>query len=196
MMRLKHWLAAALLLPAIAGAEARFEIDPAHSSAQFSVKHMMITNVRGEFSKVTGSAVWDARNLAASHLEAIIDTSTVNTGEAKRDDHLRSADFLDAAKHPVMTFKSKEFLRAGGGLRIKGDLTLHGVTREIVLDVDGPSPEVKDPWGSTRIGATATTTISRKDFGLTWNKALETGGVLVGDEVRITLDVQLVRKDS
>ncbi len=173
---------------------ADYTIDTAHSSAQFSVKHLMVSNVKGEFGKVTGKAVWDPNNLAASSVEAVIDASTINTREPKRDEHLKSPDFFDVAKFPSIRFTSKKFYREGGALKIAGNLTLHGVTRAVVLNVDGPTPEIKDPWGNQRIGATASTKINRGDFGLTWNKALEAGGVMVGDEVAITLDIELTRQ--
>ena len=175
-------------------APATYEIDPSHSAAHFSVRHLMISSVKGEFSKVAGTVVYDPTNLAASRIEATIDANSINTREAKRDAHLRGADFFDTAKYPTLTFKSKQFQRAGDKVQIKGDLTMHGVTKEVLLDVDGPTAEVKDPWGNVRLGASATTKVNRKDWGLTWNQALETGGVVVGDEVTITLDIEAVRK--
>ena len=171
-----------------------YDIDTSQSSAQFSVRHLMISNVKGEFSKVTGTIVYDAKNLAASKISAVIDANTISTRDEKRDAHLKSADFFETAKYPTLNFKSKEFTRVDGNLQIKGDLTIHGVTREVRLDVDGPTAEIKDPWGLGRIGATATTKISRKDWGLTWNNVLETGGVAVGDEVTITIDIEATRK--
>lgn len=172
-----------------------YQIDSAHSSASFSIKHLMVTNVRGQFSKVTGTVKYDRQNPASSFVDATIDVSTIGTQEEKRDAHLKSADFFDTARFPTMRFVSKRVMPAGPGkLKLLGDLTIHGVTRQVTLDVDGPAPEMKDPWGMARTGASATTRISRKDFGLTWNKALETGGVVVGDEVLIAVDVALVRK--
>jgi polyisoprenoid-binding protein YceI len=184
----------ALVLAATASAQSTYDIDSAHSSAQFSVRHLMISNVRGEFNKVTGTVVYDAANPAASKVDASIDVSTINTREPKRDAHLKSPDFFDAAKYPTMTFKSTQVRKTGGGLEVKGNLTLHGVTREVVLAVEGPTPEQKDPWGNLRVGATASTKINRKDFGLTWNQALETGGVMVGDEIAITIDLEAVKR--
>ena len=175
-------------------APATYDIDPSHSAAHFSVRHLMISTVKGEFSKVAGTVVYDPSNLAASRIEATIDANSINTREAKRDAHLKSADFFDTAKYPTLTFKSKQFQRAGNKVQIKGDLTMHGVTREVVLDVDGPTAEVKDPWGNVRLGASATTKVNRKDWGLGWNQALEAGGVAVGEEVTITLDIEAVRK--
>jgi polyisoprenoid-binding protein YceI len=170
-----------------------YEIDPIHSSVHFSVRHMMLSNVRGEFTKVSGTLKFDAQNPANSSVEVNIEASSINTRDAQRDTHLKSADFLDAEKSPNLTFRSKHIEPHQSGGTIKGDLTIRGITREITLDVEGPTPEVKDPWGKQRIGASATTKLNRKDFGLKWNAALETGGVLVGDEVKITIDVEAVR---
>jgi polyisoprenoid-binding protein YceI len=196
-MQIAHTaLAAALALAGSSGAalaQATYDIDPAHSAAQFSVRHLMISNVKGEFTKVTGTVVYDPKNLAAARIDAVIDATTINTREPKRDAHLKSPDFFDTAKYPTLTFKSKQVTRVHGALEVKGDLTIHGVTREVTLAVDGPTPEQKDPWGKTRIGASATTRINRKDFGLAWNKALEAGGVMVGDEVSITIDLEAVK---
>ena len=199
-MRRFHTLAlaaAVVLLSAAAMAQAvQYEIDPVHSSAQFSVRHLMVSNVRGEFAKVTGTVVYDPKNPQASSVEAIIDAASINTHEAKRDDHLKSPDFLDVAKFPILTFKSTKVEAAGEGkLRVTGDLTIHGVSKEAVLEVEGPSPEVKMGPG-IRSGASATTTINRKDFGLTWNRLVEGGGVLVGDEVKITLEIEMGRKPA
>lgn len=190
-------LAVALVaLPSLSQA-ANYEIDPSHSSAQFAVKHLMVSTVRGEFGKLSGTAVIDDKNLGKATVEASIDATTINTREPKRDEHLRSPDFFDTAKFPSITFKSTEVKKAGEGkYKVTGNLTIHGVTKSVVLDVDAPATEVKDPYGNVKRGATATATISRKDFGLTWNKALETGGVVVGDSVQITIDLQLVRKDA
>jgi polyisoprenoid-binding protein YceI len=170
-----------------------YEVDPVHSSVHFSVRHMMLSNVRGEFTKISGTLKLDAQNPANSAVEVTIDASSINTHDAQRDTHLKSADFLDVEKSPSLIFRSEQIVPHQGGGTIKGDLTIRGVTREVTLDVEGPTPEVKDPWGKQRIGASATTKLNRKDFGLTWNSALETGGVLVGDEVKITIDVQAVR---
>ncbi|MBN9663504.1 MAG: YceI family protein [Acidobacteria bacterium] len=180
-----------LAVPAVFAEE--YKIDTSHSKAAFTVKHLMVSNVRGEFSKVTGTIVYDEKNPTAIKIDANIDATTVNTSEPKRDEHLRSADFLDVAKYPAMTFKSKSARKTATGLAVTGEFTLHGVTRQIVLNVDASGPEVKDPWGMLRRGATATTTINRADYGLTWNKAVETGGVVVSDEVKITIDVEGTR---
>ncbi len=171
-----------------------YKLDPAHSSAQFTVRHMMITNVRGGFSGVQGTARFDPQDLPGSSLDVVIDATTVNTQEPQRDAHLKSADFLDVAVYPAITFKSTTIAAAGDSeLSITGDLTIHGVTKSVVLTVEGPTPESKDPWGNTRIGASGTTKIKRSDFGLLWNSALETGGILVGDDLKIALDVSLIK---
>jgi polyisoprenoid-binding protein YceI len=171
-----------------------YEIDPAHSSAQFSVRHMMITNVRGGFSSVKGTIEYDSENLAATTINAAIDPSTIRTLDEQRDAHLKSADFLDVEKFPAITFQSKKIEKVGEGeYKVTGDLSIHGVTKEVVLNVEGPSAEAKDPWGNTRVGASATTKIKRSDFGLTWNAALETGGIMVGDELKIEIEVQAIK---
>jgi polyisoprenoid-binding protein YceI len=170
-----------------------YEIDSTHSSAHFSVRHLMVSNVRGEFTKVSGTVKFDPENPSASSVEATIDANSISTRDPQRDGHLKSAEFLDTEKFPTITFRSKKVeIHAGGG-KVTGDLTIHGVTREVTLDVEGPSAEVKDPWGKQRIGASATTKIDRKEFGVVWNSPLETGGVMIGDEVKINLDVEFVR---
>ena len=174
-----------------------YKIDPAHSSAQFVVRHMMITNVRGSFSNIQGEIAWDADNPSESTIEATIDVSTIQTQEAARDAHLKSGDFLDAENYPTMTFKSTSIERSGDDeLKVTGDLTLHGVTKSVALKVEGPTAEGKDPWGNARIGASATTKIKRSDFGLTWNAALETGGILIGDDLKIEVDVSLIKSQT
>ena len=171
-----------------------YTIDPAHSGAHFTVRHMMITNVRGAFRNIKGTVVYDTENPANSTVEAEIDAASIDTREAQRDAHLRSADFLDVEKFPAITFRSTKVEQAGDGeWKVAGDLTIHGVTRPVVLNVEGPAPEGKDPWGNLRSGASATTKIKRSDFGLTWNAALETGGFLVGDELKIELELALLR---
>src|SRR6478609_9378090 len=170
-------------------------IDASHSNAGFTVKHMMITNVRGEFTKLEGKVRWDPSKPEATQIEAVIDVASISTREEKRDGHLKSPDFLDADKFPKITFKSKSTKRKGSDeLAVTGDLTIHGVTKEVVLDVEGPSAPSTDPFGNVRIGATATTKIRRDDFGLTWNAALEAGGVLVGSDVKITIDISLIKQ--
>lgn len=170
-----------------------YEFDPAHTAVHFSVRHMMVSNVRGEFKNVSGTLKIDSQNLANSTIEATIDATSINTRDAQRDGHLKSADFLEVEKWPAITFRSTQIQAHKGGGTVKGDLTIRGVTRPITLEVEGPTPEVKDPWGKQRIGGAATATLNRKDFGLTWNSALETGGVLVGDEIKITIDIEAVR---
>lgn len=170
-----------------------YTIDSAHSSAQFSVRHMMISNVRGEFRKVTGAIRFDPSNPEASSLEAHIEIESIDTREPARDTHLKSADFFDAANFPHMSFRSTSVKKAGDGLDVQGELTMRGISREVVLHVEEIPAETKDPWGLLRIGASATAKVNRKDWGLEWNQALETGGVVVGNEVKITLEVEATR---
>ncbi|HUK47937.1 MAG TPA: YceI family protein [Terriglobales bacterium] len=171
-----------------------WNIDPAHSVAEFKVKHMMISNVKGHFPKVSGLLNLDETDVTKSQIEASIDAASINTREEQRDAHLKSADFFHVEQHPTLTFKSTRITQKGDGeLTVTGDLTIRGVTRSVTFAVEGPTAPAKDPWGNTRVAVSATTKINRKDFGLTWNAALETGGILVGDEVTITLDVQFVK---
>jgi polyisoprenoid-binding protein YceI len=171
-----------------------YTIDPAHSSAHFKVRHMMISNVRGEFSKVSGTVQFDPVHPENSSITAEIDVNSINTREPDRDKHLRSADFFDAATYPTIKFQSKRIAPEGAGqYRVTGDLTIHGVTREVVLNVVGPTEEAKDPWGYMRRGVEATGKIKRKDFGLNWNQVLESGGFLVGDDVEISLEAELIK---
>ena len=173
----------------------QWQIDPAHSAAHFSVRHLMISNVRGEFGKVSGNVVLDPSDLTKSTVDVIVDATTIDTREPQRDEHLRSADFFDVANHPAITFRSKQITAAGAGrFKVTGDLTIRGVTRAVTFDVDGPTPPVKDPWGNVRAGVSATAKINRKDFGLVWNALTEAGGVVVGDEVSITFEAELVQK--
>lgn len=184
----------ALAFPAFAFAST-WTIDPDHSNIGFKVRHLMVSNVRGSFDKHSGTVEIDDKDITRSKVNISIDTNSINTNVQKRDEHLRSADFFDVAKYPTMTFVSKKVAKAGKDkLKVTGDLTLHGVTKQVVLDVVGPTKESKDPWGNIRKGATATTKINRKDFGLVWNAALETGGVTVGDEVTITLEIEMIKK--
>jgi len=171
-----------------------WNIDPVHSVAEFKVRHMMISNVKGQFTKLQGTVSLNEEDITKSKVEASIDATSINTRDSQRDAHLKSADFFDAEKFPTLSFQSNDITRVNEGeLNVTGDLTIHGVKRTVVFVVEGPTAPAKDPWGNTRIGLSATTKINRKDFGLTWNSALETGGLLVGDEVTITLDVQLVK---
>src|ERR1039457_6215688 len=183
----------ALSLPVLAAA-ATWNIDPDHSNISFKVKHLMVSNVKGNFDKHTGTVEINDKDITKSKVQVTIDTNSINTSVQKRDEHLRSADFFDVAKYPTMTFVSKEVAKAGNDkLKVTGDLTIHGITKEVVLDVDPISNESKDPWGSIRRGTSASTKINRKDFGLVWNKALETGGVVVGDEITINLEIEMVK---
>jgi polyisoprenoid-binding protein YceI len=180
--------------PSTAAGVSTWKIDPAHSVAEFKVKHMMIANVKGKFSNISGSLTLDEADPSRSSVEATIPLETVFTGDAQRDAHLKSPDFFHVEKNPEMTFKSTKIeVKRPGELAVTGDLTIHGVTKAVTFAVEGPTPPAKDPWGNTRVGLEATTKINRKDFGLGWNAALETGGVLVGDEVAITLDVEFIK---
>jgi polyisoprenoid-binding protein YceI len=172
----------------------RWVMDASHSHVSFSVRHMMISNVRGEFQKASGQVTYDADRPEQSRVEVSIDVASLNTREEKRDAHLRSADFFDVANHPTMTFVSKSVQRKGDDLEVVGDLTIRGTTREVKLAVDEITGEHSDPWGNQRVGASARTKIRRSDFGMRWNAALEAGGVLVGDEVTIQLEVELIRQ--
>ena len=171
-----------------------YQIDPAHSAAHFSVRHLMVSNVRGTFSGVTGTLTYDSSDPGSAQIDATIDASTINSGDEKRDGHLKSPDFLDVAQFPAIAFKSKRFEKNGDSeFKVTGDLTIHGVTREVVLKAEDVSAETKDPWGLTRFGATAKTKIDRGQFGLVWNAALETGGVVVGEEVKLEFDLEFTR---
>ncbi len=189
-------LAPALLLVSGSPLQAStWDIDPVHTQASFAVRHLMVSKVRGSLGKVTGTVTFDEADLSKSTAEATIDATTIDTREPKRDAHLKSPDFLDVAKYPTITFKSKQVSRLGDDqFAVTGDLTIHGVTREVVLRVEGSPKPFKDPSGSTKLGGMATTQLHRKDFGLEWNKVLETGGVAVGDDVDVTIDVELVKK--
>lgn len=173
-----------------------YTIDAAHSSVQFSVRHMMISNVKGAFSGLKGTAVYDPGATQDSSVQAEIDASTINTFDANRDAHLKSAEFLDVAQFPTMTFKSTRFEGQGEGMKIHGDLTIHGVTKPVTLEVGEITPEAKDPWGNTRLGAWARTAIKRSAYGLTWNAALESGGFLLGDDLKLEFDVQLIKQGA
>jgi polyisoprenoid-binding protein YceI len=197
MQRLKSAIlfSAALSLALSAAAQtSTWNIDPAHSTAQFTVRHMAISNVSGSFTKVTGSVVLNEKDITQSQVNAVIDAASIDTRVPDRDKDLRSANFLDAEKYPTLEFKSKRIVNSSGKLQLIGDLTLHGTTREVTLDGDGPTPELTDPWGNARRGFSATTTINRKDFGVVWNNTLKTGEAVVGDNVKIRIDVELVKK--
>ncbi len=182
-----------LLIPQFALAE-NWKIDPAHTAVEFKIKHLMISWVKGTFTDVQGAVIFDEAEPEKAAINVQIATASVDTGNKKRDDDLRSPNFFDAASYPVMSFVSKKITLANGiPTQINGELTLHGETRVVTLEVEEFSPTITDPWGNTRRGASASTTINRKDFGLTWNKALEAGGVVVGEEVRISLEVELIK---
>ncbi|HYD43538.1 MAG TPA: YceI family protein [Anaeromyxobacter sp.] len=172
---------------------ATYRIDPAHASAQFKVRHLMVSNVRGELGEVTGEVGYDAAAPERSHVAARIDVTAIDTRNADRDAHLRSADFLDVANHPAIEFRSTAVRAAGrGALEVDGQLTIRGVTRPVTLAVE-LSDEVRDPWGNVKRGVTATARLDRRAFGLTWNAALETGGVVVGEHVDVVIEAELVR---
>ncbi|MFN8542745.1 MAG: YceI family protein [Candidatus Binatia bacterium] len=182
-----------LFLAPVAGAST-WDLDPAHTAVQFAVRHLMVSTVRGDFTKVTGTVKVDDADWTKSVIEATIQAESLNTRVAKRDEHLRGPDFFDVAKFPVITFKSKKIEKAGEGkFKVTGDLTLRGTTKEVVLDVDGPVTPRKDMQGTMRSGAQATAKVNRKDFGIVWNKMLDGGGLALGDEVSVTIDVEATR---
>ena len=171
-----------------------WNVDPAHSSVEFKAKHMMISNVKGTFSGLSGILIEHTVDSSLSTVEASVDAGTVNTNDTQRDGHLKSADFFDVEKFPKLNFKSTAVAKKSEAkYEVKGNLTIHGVTKPVTFAVEGPSAPGKDPWGNVRIGLSATAKIHRKDFGMVWNAALEAGGFLVGDEVAITLDVQFIK---
>lgn len=196
MQRLARLILTAAVLAAPTGALAStWQIDPAHTSAQFAVRHLMVSTVRGQMGKVSGVVTLDDTDLTKSSVEASIDVNGIDTREPKRDDHLRSADFLDVAKYPTITFKSTKVEKvADDHYKVTGDLTLRGVTKSVVLDVTGSPKPLQDPMGNVKVGGSATTRINRQDFGVSWSKSLDGGGVVVGDDVDITIDVELVKK--
>jgi polyisoprenoid-binding protein YceI len=185
----------ALAAPAAAlAAPTTWSIDGSHTQSMFSVRHLMVSNVRGQFEKTAGTVLLDDQDVSKSSVEATIDVKSINTREPKRDDHLRSPDFFDAAKHPTITFKSTKVEKAGEGkLKVTGNFTMRGVSKPVVLDVDLPATTVKDPWGNTRLGFAATTKINRLEYGLQWNKMIESGPV-VGDEVKIEIEGELIKQ--
>ncbi len=188
--------AALLIFPARAHSE-QWTIDTPHSNAQFSVRHMMISNVKGAFTKVTGTVDLDEQDITRSKVEATIDATTIDTREPKRDAHLKSPDFFDVAKYPTITFKSTSVSRgADGRLKVAGDLTMHGVTKPVVLDVDPLSAPLKDRSGTLHVGTSATTHVNRKDFGMNFNARLDGGGMVVGEDITINIDVEIYRKPA
>jgi len=187
-------IAAALLAPLHVFA-ATYNIDPAHSTIGFKVKHLMITNVKGVFEKFKGTVTIDEKDITKSKVDVTIEMASIDTNIVKRDDHLRSPDFFDVAKFPTMTFVSTKVDKVGAdGLKVTGNLTIKGVTRQVVLNVEGPTGEVKSPQGDVKRGASATTTINRQDFGVSWSKKLDGGGVVVADDVYISIDTELTRQ--
>jgi polyisoprenoid-binding protein YceI len=183
-------LALALVaLPALALAGDTWNIDPAHSQAGFSVKHLLISTVRGDFDKTAGKVNLDEADITRSTVEATIEVASISTRDEKRDAHLKSPDFFDVAKFPTITFKSTKVEKAGEGLKVTGDLTMHGVTRPVVLDVTGPTKEIKDPYGLSRRGVSATTKLNRKDFGVSYGP-----DAVVSDSVTITIDAEIVKE--
>ncbi|HMD16916.1 MAG TPA: YceI family protein [Terriglobales bacterium] len=171
-----------------------WNIDPAHSTAQFTVRHLAISNVTGSFTKVTGSVVLNEKDITQSQVSASIDVSSVDTRVEARDKDLKSPNFFDVEKYPTIEFKSKRIASSGGKLQLIGDLTIHGTTHEVTLDVDGPTPEMTDPWGNSRRGISATTAINRRDFNLLYNNLLKTGEAVVGDNIKIQIDAEIVKK--
>jgi polyisoprenoid-binding protein YceI len=187
-------LAAAFTFPA-AAATTTWQIDPAHTAASFAVRHLMISTVRGEFKGITGSVNWDDQDIAKSTVDVTIDAKTVDTNEPNRDKDLKSDKFFDVEKYPTITFKSKKVEQVSAGkLKVTGDLTIHGITKEVVLDVEGPSSSIKDPWGNTRVAISAITKVNRQDYGVKWNANIDGGGVVVGDDVNITIDLEMIKK--
>jgi polyisoprenoid-binding protein YceI len=183
-----------VLAPTLALAST-WDVDPAHSTVEFSVRHVMVTTVKGQFQKVTGTVELDEKDATKSKVEVSIDTASIDTREAKRDAHLKSPDFFDAAKFPALTFKSTKIEKGGKGkFKVTGDLSMHGVTKPVVLMVEGPSASIKDPYGRTVKGVMATGRLDRKEWGMTWNKALDTGGVVVSDEVKLEINAELAER--
>lgn len=177
-------------------ATTQWDFDLSHSSVNFHIRHLMVSKVHGRFTKWSGTLALDEQDLTRSKIDVTIDAASIDTREDKRDEHLRSADFLDVASFPAITFSSTQIEREGEDTyRVLGELTIHGVTRPVALEVEGGA-RVTDPWGGTRTGFSAKTSISRKDFGLTWNVALEAGGFLVGDKLEITLEIEAVKKSA
>ena len=182
-----------LLAPAAVSAST-WKINPDHSSIQFQVRYMSLVNVKGAFDKFQGDVTLDEKNPSKSSFEVTVESASINTGVEKRDEHLRTDDFFDCPKYPTIRFVSKKVIPAGKQkLKVIGDLTMLGVTKEVVLHVDGPTPEIKDPWGNIRRGATARTRVNRHDFGMTWNRALDAGGIMISKMVDVIMEVELVK---
>ena len=196
----KRFIAAAACAATIASsspaATTTWQIDPLHTAAGFAVKHLMISTVRGQFKGVSGTVNWDDQDINKSSVEVTIDATTVDTSEPKRDADLKSPNFFDVAKYPTITFKSTKIEKVSAGkLKVTGNLTIHGVSKEVVLDVEGPTGAVKDPWGKTRVALNATTTINRQDYGVKWNNKMADGGLVVSNDVNITIDLEMTKQE-
>jgi polyisoprenoid-binding protein YceI len=196
---MKRWILAMGMTAALAGSAlaapgSTWQIDPAHSNAQFVVRHMAISNVQGDFTKISGTVEYDEKDVSQSSVEATIDVNSIDTRVPQRDNDLQSPQFFDVAKFPTITFKSKKAWKEGDGVKVLGDLTIHGVTKEVTLDVSGPSAAIKDPWGNSRRGLSAGTKVNRQDFGLVFNGKTPGGDAVIGDNVTITLDVEITQK--
>ena len=188
---------AATLAVSSPAAVTTWQIDPAHTAAGFSVKHMMIATVRGQFKGVTGTVNWDDQDISNSIVDVTIDANTVDTGEPKRDADLKSANFFDVANYPTITFKSTKIERISAAkMKVAGNLTIHGITKPAVLDVEGPSGAIKDPYGKTRVALNASTTVNRMDYGVKWNAKMDGGGIVVGDDVNINIDLEMIKKEA
>lgn len=195
MKRLLLFILTAALLAPLNVMAATYTLDPAHTTIGFKVKHLMITNVKGVFEKFSGTVAIDEKDITKSKVNVTVEMASINTNIAKRDEHLRSADFFDVAKHPQMTFASTKVERSAGDmLKVSGNLTIKGVTKPVVLLVEGPTGEIKSPTGDARRGASATATVNRHDYGVSWNKKLDGGGFVVGDDVHITIDAEMARQ--
>ena len=187
---------AALVVAALPATAQTWKIDSAHSSASFTVKHMMVSNVHGRFGKVEGTVVYDGKNVVDAQVDTTIDATTITTDNEKRDAHLKSPDFFDAAGFPTITFKSKRVEVVGPGkFKLIGDLTMRGKTKEVVLDAEGPTAPV-NAQGSQRVGVTATTTLNRHDYGVSWSRTMDGGGYVVGDDVKVTIELELIKQTS
>ncbi len=188
---------AATLAVSSPAATTTWQIDPAHTAAGFSVKHMMIATVRGQFKGVTGTVNWDDQDISNSIVDVTIDANTVDTGEPKRDADLKSANFFDVANYPTITFKSTKIERISAAkMKVAGNLTIHGITKPVVLDVEGPSGAIKDPYGKTRVALNATATVNRMEYGVKWNAKMDGGGIVVGDDVNINIDLEMIKKEA
>ncbi|MBB6142561.1 polyisoprenoid-binding protein YceI [Silvibacterium bohemicum] len=193
---LNNLLAAVVFATAASAAQAQstWKIDPAHSQSEFTVRHMAISNVRGRFTNINGIIIFDEKDLAKSSVNATVDTTTVDTGVAQRDGHLKSPDFFEVAKFPTMSFVSRSVAKSGDDYIVNGDLTLHGITKPVVLRLDDPGKEQLGPDNKPHRGFSATTTIHRQDFGLVWNGTLKSGDNVLGDDVKITLDIEAAQE--